>query len=193
MAHPTQLALVSAFGAGVAAALLAQFLTRRKRPRVPSSVEVEGCGTVAVHSEKVGVCTHVTLDWLKFFGQLPYKVPFCSAVIDPDGTIYVSGTIGLAPPPQRGAPPAIVPGGPRAEAVRTMQCVEAALAACGAGIEHITMVHIYLSDNTKERFAEMNAGYLSFFGDRPLPARITVGCGALALGAVVEIDVVAKM
>ena len=39
----------------------------------------------------------------------------------------------------------------------------------------------------------MNAGYLQFWGSRPLPARITVGCTALALGAVVEVDVIAKM
>ena len=43
------------------------------------------------------------------------------------------------------------------------------------------------------RFAEMNAGYLEFWGTRPLPARITVGCSALALGCCVEIDVVAKV
>ena len=55
------------------------------------------------------------------------------------------------------------------------------------------MVHVYLVDNTKERFAMMNAGYLEFMGERPLPARITVGCGALALGASVEIDVVARI
>jgi enamine deaminase RidA (YjgF/YER057c/UK114 family) len=38
----------------------------------------------------------------------------------------------------------------------------------------------------------VNEGYLQFWGDRPLPARITVGCSALALGSCVEIDVIAK-
>ena len=72
-----------------------------------------------------------------------------------------------------------------------MELIEAVLRACGGGVEHITMAHVYLTDNTKERFAMMNAGYLAFMGERPLPARITVGC-APALGASVEIDVVAK-
>ena len=38
-------------------------------------------------------------------------------------------------------------------------------------------------------FEEMNEAYMSVFGDDP-PARITVGCSALALGAGVEIDCV---
>jgi enamine deaminase RidA (YjgF/YER057c/UK114 family) len=37
----------------------------------------------------------------------------------------------------------------------------------------------------------MNEAYLEFFGANP-PARITVGCSALALGAKVEIDCIAR-
>ena len=186
-----------AFCAAAAGAVIGVVLTtvvrrRRVAAMVKSSVHVEGCGEVAVTKEKPGVSTLVTLDWSKIFGTLPFKVPFCSAVVDPDGTIYVSGTIGLAPP-EEGSPPKIVEGGPKAEALRTMQLIDAVLRACGAGPEHITMAHCYLVDNTKERFADMNAGYLEFWDGRPLPARITVGCSALALGSVVEIDVVAKI
>ena len=65
--------------------------------------------------------------------------------------------------------------------------------ACGAGVEHITMVHIYQVNYNKETFAAMNAGYLEFWDGRPLPLRITVGCSALALGSTVEIDVLAKL
>ena len=96
--------------------------------------------------------------------------------------------VGRAPATAESAP-AIVEGGPKAECVRTMELIEAVLRACGGGVQHITMAHVYLTDNTKERFAMMNAGYLEFMGGRPLPARITVGCGALSLGASVEIDV----
>ena len=135
----------------------------------------------------------VTMDWSKVFGKLPFKIPFCSGTLCDDGTIYISGTIGLAPVTTDGQAPSIVAGGPYNECVRTMEIVEAALKACGASLENIVMVHVYLVDNTKERFAEMNKGYLEFWADRPLPARITVGCSALALGSCVEIDVIAKL
>ena len=186
-------ALFAATTAGFAAALVLRSWLRRTilLRRIPDSVELEGCGVVAVSTQSCGSNTLVTLDWSKVFGTLPFKIPFCSAVLTEDGTIYVSGSIGLAPP-SSGGPPSIVPGGPKPEMLRTMQIVEACLKACGADVQDITMAHCYLVDNTKERFGEMNAAYLEFFGTRPLPARITVGCSALALGSCVEVDVIAK-
>ena len=41
-----------------------------------------------------------------------------------------------------------------------------------------------------DHFAEMNRAYLAVMGDDP-PARITVGCTGLALGAMVEMDCIA--
>jgi enamine deaminase RidA (YjgF/YER057c/UK114 family) len=180
-----QLALVCA---GVAAGAAATMLVARLRRRLPQpamSVLVEGTGEVSVITERVGRNTFVTLDWSRVFGTLPFKIPFCarsththpaspgripaepdpwtnlssgSAVIDADGTVYVSGTIGLAPVPAGGGPPTVVSGGPRAEMLRTMQLIDATLRACGCGAEHITMAHCYLAEYSKEHFAEMNAG-----------------------------------
>ena len=189
------LRLTAAAVGGAALALVAQrVLSRLLRPLLlPKAVELAGCGSVSVTTRvQSGGNLLVSLDWDKVFGILPFKIPFCSATITEDGTIYVSGSIGLTPPKDDSSPPSIVDGGPKAEMVRTMEIVEAILKACGAGVENITMVHCYLVDNTKERFAEMNSGYLEFMADRPLPARITVGCSALALGSVVEVDVIAK-
>ena len=162
-----------------------------RRMRIPKTVTINGCGEVGVSTARSGGNVLVTLDWDKIFGILPFKIPFCSAVVCNDGSIYVSGSIGLAPP-VAGEKPSIVTGGPKPEMIRTMVIIEAILQACGAGIENITMAHCYLVDNTPERFKEMNEGYLEFMADRPLPARITVGCSALALGSVVEVDVIAK-
>ena len=49
-------------------------------------------------------------------------------------------------------------------------------------------VNVYLTDMAS--FAAMNQAYPGVFGADP-PARITVGCTALALGALVEMDCVA--
>ena len=46
-------------------------------------------------------------------------------------------------------------------------------------------VNVYLTDMAA--FAAMNEAYLAVFGAAP-PARITVGCTALALGALVEME-----
>ena len=46
-------------------------------------------------------------------------------------------------------------------------------------------MNVYLTD--MDLFAEMNDAYLGVFGSDP-PARITVGCTQLALGAIVEMD-----
>ncbi|KAL1523360.1 hypothetical protein AB1Y20_018304 [Prymnesium parvum] len=179
-----------AAGALAAAAALV-LLSRRRRPRLPTSVILQDVGEVAVTSESSGSNRVVTLDWEQVFGKLQAKIPFSSGVIARNGTVYISGTIGLEPP--AGRPPAIVKGGPRSETVRIWQILEAMLHACGAGLEHVCMVHVFLVGFTPESFAEMNAGYLEFWGERPLPCRITVGCSALALGATVEIDVVASL
>lgn len=122
---------------------------------IPKTVDLTGV-TAAVSTERSGSNTFVTLDWSRIMGTLPFKIPFCSATLCDDGTIYVSGTIGLRPVSADGESqaPSIVKGGPMAEARRTMEIIEATLKACGATLENITMVHVYLVDNTKERFAE---------------------------------------
>ena len=62
------------------------------------------------------------------------------------------------------------------------------LEAAGASFDDVVKVNVFVTDMTK--FAEMNEAYLEFWNGQP-PARITVGCAALALGALVEIDCVA--
>lgn len=62
----------------------------------PKTVDLTGV-TAAVSTERSGGNTLVTLDWSRIMGTLPFKIPFCSATLCDDGTIYVSGTIGLRP------------------------------------------------------------------------------------------------
>jgi 2-iminobutanoate/2-iminopropanoate deaminase len=97
--------------------------------------------------------------------------------------IHVSGTLGT----QAGAF-ALVEGGMGAETRQTLENIRAILAAAGAGLEDVVKVQVFVTDMT--RFAEMNQVYREFFPADP-PSRITVGCSALALGALVEIDCIA--
>ena len=60
---------------------------------------------------------------------------------------------------------------------------------------NLVKLSVFLKDNQPDRYSEMNKAYVSFFKSRNIPvcARITVGCGNLALGSDVEIDGMAVM
>lgn len=112
-------------------------------------------------------------------GRLP---AFSHATVAGD-FVYVSGTLGT-----REGSFELVEGGMGAQTRKTLENIGAILAASGAGFEDVVKMNVFVTDMTQ--FADMNRAYLEFFGEDP-PARITVGCAALALGALVEIDCVA--
>ncbi|GIW41900.1 MAG: reactive intermediate/imine deaminase [Candidatus Binatia bacterium] len=97
--------------------------------------------------------------------------------------VFVSGTLGTKPGTFE-----LVAGGTRAETRQALENVRAILEAAGSTLDDVVKVQVYLTDMTT--FGEMNEAYLEFFPENP-PARITVGCAALALGAKVEIDCIA--
>ncbi len=112
-------------------------------------------------------------------GRLP---AFSHATVAGD-FIYVSGTLGTRPDSFD-----LVEGGTGVETRQTLTNIRAILRGVGADLTDVVKVNVFLTD--LGTFAEMNAAYLEFFGGEP-PARITVGCAALALGAAVEIDCIA--
>ena len=99
------------------------------------------------------------------------------------GFIYVSGTLGT-----KTGSFELVGGGAKAETRQTLANLQAILRGAGADLADVVKVNVFITDMAK--FGEMNEAYLAFFPSDP-PARITVGCSALALGAIVEIDCVA--
>jgi 2-iminobutanoate/2-iminopropanoate deaminase len=107
---------------------------------------------------------------------------FCHAVVAGD-FIYVSGTLGALPNSME-----LAKGGTGAETTQALRNIEVILKACGASLEDLVKVNVFLADIGT--FAEMNTAYLDVIGSDP-PARITVGRADLALGAAVEIDGVA--
>lgn len=112
-------------------------------------------------------------------GRLP---AFCHATVAGD-FVFVSGTLGTLPDSFD-----LVAGGTGPQTRQTLSNIREILRGVGAELEDITKVNVFLTD--MGTFKEMNEAYLEFFGDHP-PARITVGCAALALGAAVEIDCIA--
>jgi 2-iminobutanoate/2-iminopropanoate deaminase len=109
---------------------------------------------------------------------------FCHAVIAGQ-QVYVSGMLGSKPGQLE-----LVEGGVAAQTTQAIRNIEEILAACGAGLRDVVKVNVYLTDMSE--FPAMNEAYLAAVGDDP-PARITVGCSALALGAAVEMDCIAVL
>ncbi len=107
---------------------------------------------------------------------------FCHAVVAGD-FIYVAGTLGVKPNSMD-----LVEGGTGPETTQTLRNIELILKACGASLDDVVKVDVFLED--MGMFAEMNEAYLAVMGSDP-PARITVGRAELALGAAVEIDCIA--
>jgi 2-iminobutanoate/2-iminopropanoate deaminase len=111
-------------------------------------------------------------------GRLP---AFSQAVVAGD-QIYVAGTLGTDGEE-------LVPGGVGPETTQILKNIEQILAGCGATLDDVVKCGVFLTDMST--FGEMNDAYTAVFGlDNP-PARITVGCSGLAIGAGVEIDCVA--
>ncbi len=99
------------------------------------------------------------------------------------GFIFVAGTLGT-----KTGSFELVSGGAAAETRQTLLNIQSILRGAGAELAVVIKVNVFVTDMAK--FGEMNEAYLEFFPSEP-PARITVGCAALALGAFVEIDCVA--
>lgn len=112
--------------------------------------------------------------------------PFSHAV-ETDGWVFITGQ--MPTDPQN--PDAPLPQGIEAQTARVMDNLNIILSGIGLGLEHVTMARIYLTQFERD-YAALNALWPSFFEVGKLPARTTVGVTALAVGALVEIDLVAK-
>lgn len=112
--------------------------------------------------------------------------PFSHAV-EADGFVFVTGQM----PTDPAAPDAPLPDGIEAQTRRVIENLKIVLGGVGLALEHIVMARIYLTEFNRD-YAALNALWPSFFEAGKLPARTTVGVTALAVGALVEIDLIAK-
>lgn len=112
--------------------------------------------------------------------------PFSHAV-ESEGWVFVTGQM----PTDPAAPEAPLPEGIEAQTKRVLENLKIVLGGIGLGLEHVTMARIYLTRFERD-YAALNALWPNFFEAGKLPARTTIGVTALAVGALVEIDLVAK-
>ncbi len=112
--------------------------------------------------------------------------PFSHAV-EADGWVFVTGQM----PTDPDAPDAPLPPGIAAQTRRVLDNLGIVLGGIGLSFENVTMARIYLTHFERD-YQAMNETYLTYFEKGKLPARTTIGVTALAVGALVEIDLVAR-
>ena len=72
-----------------------------------------------------------------------------------------------------------------------MKNLKSVLESSNSSLENVVFVRIYLVNF--QDFDMMNAVYKSYFDSDKLPARTCIGVTGLAVGASVEIDLIAKI
>ena len=115
-------------------------------------------------------------------GVPPAVGPFSHATQWGD-LLFVTGQMPTDP-----ATGAVVPGDVVAQADQVRRNLEAVLVPFGATLDDALMVRVYLTSFSD--YAAFNAAYAAWFTG-PLPSRTCVGVTGLAVGAVVEIDLIA--
>jgi reactive intermediate/imine deaminase len=84
----------------------------------------------------------------------------------------------------------LVAGGVTEQTHQVMRNLRTVLGGAGTGLERVVFARVYLVNFAD--YPAMNAAYGSYFGPGRLPARTCVGVTGLALGALVEIDLVVR-
>jgi enamine deaminase RidA (YjgF/YER057c/UK114 family) len=88
-------------------------------------------------------------------------------------------------------PDAPLPEGVEAQTARVMENLKIVLAGLDLSLQNVTCVRAYLTHFERD-YAAMNEVYRGYFEPGKLPARTCVGVTGLAVGALVEIDLVAR-
>lgn len=108
-----------------------------------------------------------------------------SQALEVDGWLYTSGQIALDP-----ATGEMAEGGFEAQARQVLQNLRGVLSSAGCTFRDVVKATVYVVDLAD--FPHLNTLYAEAMGDHR-PARSTVQVAALPKGALVEIDLVAKL
>ncbi|QDF95632.1 reactive intermediate/imine deaminase [Azoarcus sp. DD4] len=111
----------------------------------------------------------------------PAAIGTYSQAVNANGTVYLSGQIGLDPATMQ------LVEGFEAQTVRVFENLKAVAEAAGGSLGDVVKLNIYLTDLAN--FAKVNEIMARYFSE-PYPARAAVGVKELPKGAVVEADAV---
>jgi reactive intermediate/imine deaminase len=114
----------------------------------------------------------------------PPTAPYSHAVRAGD-FLFVTGQLPAHPDTGQ-----LVAGGITEQTHQVMRNLRSVLRGAGADLDRVAFSRVYLVNFAD--YAAMNAVYQSYFAPGRLPARTCVGVTGLALGALVEIDLVVR-
>ena len=121
------------------------------------------------------------------FSSAPTHVAPFSHAVEFDGWVQLTGQMPTDPIDDTKP----LPDGIQAQTRRVMDNLAIILNEMQLGLENVLSTRVFLT-NFRRDYEAMNNIYKSYFGKDRLPARTCVGVTDLALGALVEIDMVAK-
>ena len=104
-----------------------------------------------------------------------------------DGWVFLTGQL-PTDPNDDSAP---LPEGIEAQTHRVIENLQRVMAGVGSALDQVMSARVYLTHFERD-YAAMNGVYQSYFAARQLPARTCIGVTALARGALVEIDLLAR-
>ena len=121
------------------------------------------------------------------FSSAPTHVAPFSHAVEFDGWVQLTGQMPTDPIDDTKP----LPDGIQAQTRRVMDNLAIILNEMQLGLENVLSTRVFLT-NFKRDYEAMNNIYKSYFAKDSLPARTCVGVTDLALGALVEIDMVAR-
>ena len=129
----------------------------------------------------------MTLPTFHMIDGAPQPVATFSHASEIDGWVFLTGQMPTWPDdPERA-----LPAGVEAQTQRVMDNLVLVLKGLGLGLENVLQMRVYLTEFDRD-YAAMNQAYASYFAKGKLPARTCIGVTGLAVGALVEIDCIAR-
>ncbi len=117
----------------------------------------------------------------------PQPVAPFSHAVETDGWVFLTGQMPTWPDD----PDRPLPEGIEAQTRRVLDNLVIVLDGMSLTLADVVQARVYLTEFDRD-YAAMNQIYRSYFESGKLPARTCVGVSGLAVGALVEIDMVAR-